>query len=285
MKTRKIVCCFCLLLVSLLFILTFSPVLAQDESPGEAKIELEAAYPKLEDTAPGASFEFEVELKYSGDEACVFDLEATGPVGWVVYITPSYPKDKRISAIRLEPYPEKIRVVAIPPPWPIPDPGEYKITLEVSSAEIKGNIELKAVVAATYFLALVPTEELYSTSATAGKDNYFSIDIQNLGSGAIENIKFSSNKPKGWAIDFSPDKVDSLSAGSYQTIDVNIKPSSKAIAGDYQITLRASGTQTSESIDIRVTVETPTVWGWVGVGIILAVIAGVTVIFMRFSRR
>jgi uncharacterized membrane protein len=52
------------------------------------------------------------------------------------------------------------------------------------------------------------------------------------------------------------------------------------------IGVRASGVQkTSEKINIRVTVETPTVWGWVGVAIIAIVVVGLVVIFMRFSRR
>ena len=98
-------------------------------------------------------------------------------------------------------------------------------------------------------------------------------------------IKLSSSKPSGWSIEFTPEEIDDLSSGSIQTIDVNIKPDAKAIAGDYEITLTADATQTKEDIKIRVTVETPTILGWVGVGIIVIVIAGVAVIFMRFSRR
>ena len=50
--------------------------------------------------------------------------------------------------------------------------------------------------------------------------------------------------------------------------------------------VRASGKQAvADEMGIRVTVETPTIWGWVGVAIILIVVIGVIVIFMRFSRR
>ena len=69
-------------------------------------------------------------------------------------------------------------------------------------------------------------------------------------------------------------------------MDVNIKPPPETIAGDYQITLRASGSQAiAQDLTIRVTVESPTIWGWVGVIIIVLVIASLVVIFMRFSRR
>jgi uncharacterized membrane protein len=287
MKMRLMICGLSLLLASSLVIFQAAAVLAQEEASPEEKIELTTPYTKLEGTS-GTSFEFEVTLNYQGSEARVFNLSATGSKDWTTYITPSYPKDKMIKDIRLEPgtaYGEKIAVYTAPPYWLMPEPGEYKITVEATSGEIKGTINLTAIVTAKYDLSLTPSEERYNTSATAGKDNYFAVVVGNGGSAAIDNITFSSSKPSGWTINFTPDKIDSLDAGGSKTIDVNIKPPPKTIAGDYQITLTANGKQTQNHIDIRVTVETPTVWGWVGVGIIVLVIAGLAFIFMRFSRR
>jgi uncharacterized membrane protein len=45
------------------------------------------------------------------------------------------------------------------------------------------------------------------------------------------------------------------------------------------------GMTSSVNMDIRVIVQTSTVWGWVGVIIIVIVIAGLFTIFMRFGRR
>lgn len=281
-----------LLLVSLLVISPAAAILAQEEeeAPPET-ITLTTTYSKLEGIS-GAAFEFEVDLRYEGAEARAFDLAATGPPEWAVYITPSYPKDKIIKDIRLEPVEPgstygtvKISVMAAPVYALRTEPGEYPITVEASSGEISGSITLTAVITATYEMVLVPTEELYNTTATAGRDNYFSVTVANDGSADINNITFSFNKPTGWTIELSPDKIDSLGSGNSQTIEVNIKPSAKTIAGDYQISLTAKGKQISDDMDIRVTVETPTVWGWVGIGIIVLVVAGLIYIFMRFSRR
>ena len=254
----------------------------------EPTIEIAPTYPKLE-AVYGAGFEFELDLKYTGIEPREFNLRLTAPEGWTVYTTPQFDKEKRISAIRLEPgytAGNKIKLLATAPFWPLPEPGEYKITLEAISDEIKGSTELTATITAIYNMALVPTTERYNTTVKAGKDNIFSIEVQNQGTAAIDNITFSSLKPTGWTIEFTPDKIDSLSALDSKTIDVNIKPPTETIAGDYQITIRTSSEQVSrEEVDIRVTVETPTIWGWVGVGIIVLVIAGLAYIFMRFSRR
>ncbi len=286
MKVVRIVCCLVLLLMVLVAIYQPSTALAQEEIPEET-IEMAATYPKLE-AISGSTFEFEVKLKYTGSESRYFDLVVTTPEGWSVYITPQYETGKKIPGLTLDPMltaGTKVKVIVTSPYWPLSEPGEYKTTLEAISGEIKGTTELTAVITAKYTMDVVPAIERYNTTAKAGKDNYFSIEVRNLGTAAIENITFSSIKPKGWTIKFSPDKIESLPAIDFQTVDVNIKPPAETVAGVYEITVRTSGNQASDNIDIRVTVETPPVGLWVGVGIIVLVIAGLGVIFMRFSRR
>jgi len=265
-------------------------VLAQDENVEES-LEITAKYPKIEITS-GETAEFEVELKLKGEiggEARIFDLVVTAPKDWLTFISPTYPKDKKIASIQLLPgfgVGEKINVKVAPAYWLMPEPGDYPVTLEATSGELKSTYELTAVISAKYELILVPTIERFNTPATAGEDNYFSIEIYNTGSTTIDDIKFSSSKPEDWTIKFEPNKVDTLPADESQTIDVNIKPPKKTYAGDYVITLTASGNQASAGeLDIRVMVETPTVWGWVGVAIVLVVVGGLVFIFRRFSRR
>ena len=80
--------------------------------------------------------------------------------------------------------------------------------------------------------------------------------------------------------------MDTLKTSDPQSVDVNIKPPPKTVAGDYMITINVSGKEaTADKMDIRVTVKTPTIWGWVGVIVIVIVVAGLFVIFMRFGRR
>lgn len=282
-----------LLLVSLL---VFSPAVAvlaqeEEEAPPEA-ITLTTKHTKLEAIA-GTAFEFEVDLEYTGGtEAKVFDLAVSGPQDWTTYITPTYPKDKKILDIRIEPtlpyqtaQVTKILVAVSPSYWLLPEPGEYRITVTAASGEVSGSIDLTAVITASYQMALTTPDGLLNTTATAGRDNYFTIEVLNNGSAAIDDITFSSSKPTDWTVEFSPDEIDSVAALDYQTVEVNIKPPAKTIAGDYQITITAKGKQAEDDVAIRVSVETPTIWGWVGVAIIVVVIAGLVYVFMRFSRR
>lgn len=296
MRMMRIMCCLCLALVGMLAI--SQPALAARPplQEGEQRVNVDVTYPSVEVT-PGQSCQFEVDiayLTYQGEgEARVFDLVTTPPKDWDVYLTEEYAiKETKMRSITIDPAystPTKLKVVVTAPLWYIPDPGEYPITLEVichDAPELKGSIELKAVILHTYVLDMAPATERYNTSAIAGKDNYFSLVVNNYGTATINDVAFSSDKPEGWAITFTPDKIDSMDADSSREVEVNIKPPRRTIAGDYSIVLKSEGKQTSaKELDIRVTVETPTVWGWVGVGIILVVVAGLVFVFMRFSRR
>jgi len=281
-----------LLMVSLLVISPAVAVLAQEEEAPPETMTMTATYTKIEAIA-GTGFEFDVSLFYAGGtEARSFDLSVTGPQDWTLYITPTYPTDKQILDIRIEPLipyqtptPTKILIHISPPYWLIPNPGEYPITVTATSGELSGSIDLTAVVTASYQMAVTTPDGLLNTTATAGRDNHFTIEVLNNGSAAIDDFTFSSSKPTDWTIEFSPDKISSVAAQDSQTVEVNIKPPAKTIAGDYQITITAKGKQAQDDMAIRVSVETPTIWGWVGVAIIVVVIAGLIYIFMRFSRR
>jgi uncharacterized membrane protein len=284
MKIGRIVRSVCLLLIIGLMLLFPTAALAAD---GDEKLELSASYSKLEGTS-GTSFQFVVEMIYTATEPATFDLSVSGPQNWYIYITPDYPQDQKIRDIRIDPtspLDNLIDINAIPYSSVLVPPGEYKITLEVTSGSIKETIDLYAVITANYDLTLTTPDGLLNTSATAGKDNFFTLQVQNSGTASIDNIAFSSDQPNDWAVTFNPERIASLNAGSAQTVTVNIKPEAKAISGDYGITLTAEGKQAAEIMDLRVTVNTPTIWGFVGVGIIVLVFAGLAFVFIRFSRR
>jgi len=287
MRLIRITVSLVFLLTSVLVIWAPATALAQDE---ENPIKLTAENSKLEGIS-GDSFEFEVNVQYNGEEAGFFDLTVTGPSDWLTYCTPSYPKDKRIKDIRLEPGlggTETVLIQASTPFWLNIEPGSYDITLEVSSGEIKSSITLQAIITAKYGMSIWPAGEprLYSTKATAGKDNFYTIEVENTGTDAIHDIKLSADKPNGWNIEFTPKEIESLEVGQTQTVDVNIKPADKAIAGAYEIELRCLGKEAeARSLNIRVNVETPSVWGWTGVAIILVVVIGLAFLIILFSRR
>ena len=279
--------CFALLSAVLAGIAGHQVVLAQEEPLIEEKLELECKYPILSGES-GESFEFEVELKYQGIERRRFDLITSVPPDWIAFVMAGYPQ-KQIPAIEIGPaeysVTESLKVQFAPLFWKPPEPGDYVLTLETSSGDLKETIELNVEITARYGFSLDTATGRLNTEITAGEDNHISILLENTGTAAVEDITLSSTKPEGWSITFNPTKVDSLEKGLTQEVDVVIKPPRKTIAGDYRVYLKANSEKGSEDLELRVTVLTPTIWGWVGILIVLAIIAGLAVMFWRLGRR
>jgi uncharacterized membrane protein len=263
------------------------------QSAAPEKLTMTSQYPVLT-SALGTSFTYSIDMQYSGGkEPRVFDLEVTVPTGWNYSIAPSYGQGTEIAAIRLDPtktYPDSISVTVRPYTFAVPPPGEYPITVQAVSDSLQASIDLKAVISASYSLDLESTSGLLNTNASAGKDNYFTVSLINTGSADLEKIHFSSNimgKPAGWSITFTPDTIDTLPAGGSREVRVDIKPAEKTIAGDYMVTISAEpdSKYAFAHTDVRVTVLTPTIWGWLGVAIVVIVVVGLVVMFMRLGRR
>ncbi len=305
-KSRLVCCVSCLILCLAVFggLITQPAASAQTEEeeeeeppPPEETFELQAKYPALSGPAD-TTFEFEVGLSYRhGKEPREFELHTTGPERWLTYVCESsYKKDKELRAIRLETYSvsEKVLVVAIAPFWLFPEPGDYTVELEAVSGDLRDTIDLTATITARYNLAMETTSGRLNTKATAGKESSFSITVTNTGTATLDKVTFSSTKPKGigneeWKVTFDPEKIEALAPLDEKEIEVTLKPPSKTIAGDYMTTLKFDTDPNLSTeppkLEIRVTVSTPTKWGWIGAGIIAVVIAGLVVGFRRFGRR
>ncbi len=124
----------------------------------------------------------------------------------------------------------------------------------------------------------------YDIEVTAGKDNNFFLEVNNIGSKAITDIKLSSDKPEDWVIDFSPAEIDYLGPGSLQTVDVNIKPPRNIGRGAHEINFIAEANEIRKVEKFWVTVKSA-LWLWVGVGVVLLIVIGFVFIYMRFGRQ
>ena len=265
----------------------------QEEPPAEEWLEVIAKYPVLREKS-GEEFEFQIELRWYGKEFREFDIAVSGPPKWEVVTEAGLGTKVAVTgriglkAADVEKgYPvETLFVNLTPPRGQKPAPGEYKATFEVSLGDIYESVELTAVVTALYQFVFYPATGRLNTEVTAGEDNYLTVRVENTGSIALDTVRFSSGTLEGWVVTFNPDPVDSLEPGLAQEVTVTIKPPDKVIAGDYAITLFADSEEYSaDPLKMRVTVMTPTIWGWVGILIVLSVIAGLAIIFRRLGRR
>jgi len=304
---------FILMLVFVLSILVMAPgiLMAAEDDEDAAEVEEEevvpdpvpetlvfdTVYPEIQAEA-GTAYEFTFKVTYDiGDEPFgleedvtdkVFDIIVEYPEGWFAAATPAYQKEVEITAVKLKNATEEsLRVVAVP--LIDMEPGEFDIKVIIKSTieddPLEGSTELKAIVTSTYKMDLKTKSGRLSTEVTSGKDNHYKLIITNNGSSNIENISLSSNEPEGWKIKFDTEEIEVLEAGEDIEIDANISPADKAIAGDYVVKFSASSDNAEDDIELRITVETPTIWGIIGIAVIVIVIVGVAFIFARLGRR
>jgi len=261
----------------------------QEEPPAKEVLELKCDYPVICGEI-GESLEFEVEIIWRGEERRRFDLTMTVPPGLRAATFTQYGgyPEKPIAALELEPIQltgNGVKIIVDSVPGKLPDPGDYAITFEVSSEEVNETIELTAKVSPHYDFAMVTQTLQLTTEVTAGEDNHLAVLLLNYGSSAIEDITLTSTEPEGWTITYHPEKIDSLASGMTQEVDVVITPPEKTVAGDWPVTLQAKSEQVFDELELRVTVLTSDIWGWVVILIIVVVIAGAGVVFWRLGRR
>ncbi len=258
------------------------------EEPPEEKLVVFSRFPILQNTV-GTIFEWEITLYYEGSEPRTFDLDLTLPEGWIGIFMGGYPETE-ISAFTVEPEKkrETIKLFVGPLPESLLAPGDYMFTVGAASDGLADSVDLKAVV-----VTATPTYQLYMSTTTLlrefqvrpNEDNHVSIELANVGTGSLENITFTSEKPEGWDITFTPSRLASLEPGVTQEVDVVIIPPPGTEAGDYPVTLKAAGDQAEMERDLRITVVTSTIWGAAGIGITIAVIVGLAVWFRRAGKR
>lgn len=243
---------------------------------------LSTVYPVLRGPS-GSNFEFNVDLANQGREDRSFGLSAVAPPQWEVSFRPAY-ESKQISTIRLQAGETKGLDVEIKPPEKV-EAGDYVVRVEARSGNIREAIDLAVIITGRYELTMGTPDGRLNAEATAGQESIISIWVSNKGSAPLQNITFLSAAPEGWSVEFKPDRLATLAPGEIREITVAIKPAGRAIAGDYSVSLAARGDQASSNMGLRVAVGTATAWGWVGLAIVLAIIAGMVSMFLRLGRR
>jgi len=138
---------------------------------------------------------------------------------------------------------------------------------------------------ATVDLSLRILPEYYYKEVIPGVSHVLFMEVRNNGDKEITNIRFDSDKPEGWLVDFKPGSIDYLGAGSSQTVDVKVIPGRDTGRGEYNLTFIAEANETWTATSTMLRVEHgSSFWLWIGLGVAAFVIAGFIVIFLRFGR-
>ncbi len=239
-------------------------------------------YPNLRGQAD-SSFSFTLTVANDADQDRTVNFDTTVPEAWQVTIKPSY-QSTQVSSISLKANATQNIDVAVTPPRTAPA-GEYPVLVKASAGSDTAQLPLKIVIVGKPSVSLNTASGQLNAQAATDAPAKMALVVKNDGTEPLQGLALSASTPDGWQVTFSPDKIEDLPPNQTSQVNATIQPGNQALAGDYMVTVTASAGSVSDHKDIRVTVETPTTWGWAAVGAIAVVVFGLGFIFWRYSRR
>jgi uncharacterized membrane protein len=257
-------------------------VTVREKTAGPEDIQVTTSYPVLRGQTD-ATFEFSLDVQNKSERDRTFNISATGPQNWDINFKPAY-ETKQISSFQIKGGQSQTIAVQVNPAKDA-KAGEYPILVRISSGEKKAEAKLKVVLTGIYKVDAGTPSGILSLEAVAGKPANFSLFVKNTGSAVSRNITFSSFKPENWEVKFNPEKIDALEPGDLKQVEVTVKPAAQALVGDYSVGVMVNGEKADKTVEMRVTVRASTAWGWIGIGVIVFVIAGLSVLFIFLGRR
>jgi uncharacterized membrane protein len=247
-----------------------------------AQLSIKAKLPSLNGTAT-TSFEYQFTVKNDSDKDLLVKLAAQAPRGFQTSFMEAY-GTQELSSVPIEAGKDKDLKVKVTPPGNV-TAGDYSVVVAAAAEGAKAESQLAMTITGQPKLRVSGENDRLSAQAEAGNSSPINLIVTNTGSAPAEDIELSSSPPSDWKVVFEPQKIDALQPNEKKTVEALLTPSSKAVAGDYMTTFRASGKGDSTSADFRITVATSTLWGVAGIGIIAISLLVAVGAVARFGRR
>lgn len=245
-------------------------------------VTLTSDVPSLQGSS-SSSFTFNLTLTNDSAEDLTFAVTATGPTGWDVNATLTG-QTQAASAVIKAGSTSAVSVSAKPPTDVAPDTYPIAVRATVGARTIDAQLSVK--VTGTNALTVTTPDARLSNSGSAGSEITQQLVIRNDGTQPLEQVVVSATAPTDWKVTFSPSAtIASIAAQASQTITATLVPSNDAIAGDYVVTYSARTADANSSVDIRMTIETSPLFGFVGLALIVLVLFGLWWVFQRYGRR
>lgn len=230
----------------------------------------------------GETASFSVELRNDTPGDLEFEVTSAGPAGWDVTAEPA--SEPQATTVQVEAGgTQTINVEATSPPRA--EATQYPITVQATAPDVTVEAEMIVEIVGSFSLELTTPDQRLSTDVSSDGPTEVAMVVTNTGTAPIENIEMAATPPTDWEVTFAEPVIATLGAGESVNAVATVTPSDQAIAGDYVITFSASSEDASSEIDIRTTVNPSALWGFIGIALIAATLAGLAWVFRRFGRR
>ena len=242
----------------------------------------EAQYPEQEGSA-STSFSFDATIVNNSASEQTYTFSSDAPSGWTVTYQPSG-ESTQVASLTVGARSSQGVTINVTPPTGV-TAGTYDISCSAVSANDTLSTDLSVVITGSYSLDISTPSGLLSADTKAGKDTTLTLTLTNNSNTDLQNINLTSSTPDDWNLEFSESTIDLLEAGATKEITATMTASEEALSGDYVVTVTASNSETSDSAEFRISVKTSTLWGVVGVVLILVVAGGLVWVFRKYGRR
>ena len=244
-------------------------------------VTLTSDFPELKGPST-TNFTFNLTLSNGTATEAPFSMDAAGPAGWTVSAKPAGQAQATSTVV---PAGGTTSITVTATPAADVAAGSFPIVATVSGAGKTVTADLTVTVTGTYSMVVSTSDQVLSTTANAGTPKTLQVTVTNSGTAPVTSVVPSASTPTGWTVTFVPETIASVDTGATETLTATITPSADAIAGDYELTVTAKGAEATDSVTIRVRVETPQIWWIAGVALIAAVFAGLYWVFRTYGRR
>ena len=255
-------------------------ILAQVDAGGSVSLTAET------DAIRGNSdttFTFNLQVHNDKAEDLTFTTTAQGDVGWDVDATPAG-QTNAVSATVNAGSQAGITVTAHAPEDV--EAGQYAILVTATVGGEQLQKELTVEVTGRYTIEVSTDTGVLSARGASGGATSVIFRITNTGTAPITNVALTSTPPGQWTVEFDPaDPIPTIAAGESSDVTARITPAGGAIAGDYNLTVRATAEEANATATIRFTVEAGILGAVIGAALIIAAFAGLWWVFRRYGRR
>ncbi len=261
---------------------TALPLTLEVSAAAAGDVTLSSDFPSLRG-ASGTTFTFNLTLRNESAEDLTFAVTAVGPEGWEVNATLTG-QTQAASAVVKASGNAAVSVSAKPPADVAP--GTFPINVRATVGDRTIDAQLSVEVTGTNAMTLTTPDQRLSNSGAAGAAITQQLVVKNDGTQPLQQVVISHTAPTDWTVTYSPsDTIATIAPKGEQTITATIVPSNDAIAGDYVVTYRATTTGANGTVDIRMTIETSPLFGFVGLALIALVLFGLWWVFQKYGRR
>ncbi len=252
------------------------------ETPTAGSVTMTASYPELQGPTSN-NFRFELSLHNATAQQINFQLQVDGPVGWTLTAQPTG-QSQAATVVTDAGSTTSVQVNAQAPSTTAA--GAYPITVTAIGGPDPVQTQLSVKITGSYSMSLTTQDQVLNASVSAGNTTTLNLVVSNSGTAQLTNVAMTATPPQGWTVTFDQPTIAQIDPQVDQPVVATIQPAPDAIAGDYVVSLIArSSDGSSDTVQIRTTVETSALGGLIGIAVLVIVFIGLFFVFQRYGRR